>query len=52
MMAIRSSLSRQLSLFGDGVNRMSAVRDILADPIDSNLCDRLFLRIADRYGND
>ena len=31
---------------------MSALREILADPIDSNLCDRLFVRIAECYGNE
>jgi hypothetical protein len=31
---------------------MSALREILADPIDRNLCDRLFVRIAERYGNE
>jgi hypothetical protein len=31
---------------------MSAILEILADPIDFNLCNRLFLLIADRYGNE
>jgi len=31
---------------------MSSLREILADPIDFNLCNRLFGRIAERYGNE
>jgi hypothetical protein len=31
---------------------MHHLRDILADPSDRSLCDRLFMRIAERHGND
>jgi len=31
---------------------VTSLRDILADPVDSSLCDRLFVRIAERSGNE
>jgi hypothetical protein len=31
---------------------MNELREILTDPIDSSLCDRLFVRMAERYGNE
>jgi hypothetical protein len=31
---------------------LKEIREILADPSDFDLCNRLFLNIADRYGSE